>query len=204
MKKIALIAAFSSLCLATAGLRADSLWPGGTADYGNASNSISDSRALKVGDIVTVQIMESATASQASSLKTAKEASVSGGAGQGSWSKGGGSPITSWGAGGQESFDGGGQSARSGKLVTTLSARVIQVLETGNLVIEGRRSLKLNEEKQNIYVKGVIRPKDVDRNNSVSSAVISDAQIIYEGKGPLTEKAKAGFFTRLLDWIGIF
>lgn len=195
------------LCLAlgaSPALRADSLWPGGSSDYGNASNSVSDNRALKVGDIVTVQIIESATAEQANTMKTGKQASVSGGAGQGSWSKNSGNPLTSWGAGGQESFDGGGQASKSGKLVTTLSARVVSVLESGNLVIEGRRSLKLNEEKQNIYVKGVIRPKDVGRNNMVTSAMISDAQIVYEGKGPLTEKAHAGFFTRFLDWMGIF
>ncbi len=202
MRLLILIAAAA---LGTAGrLTADSLWPGGSADYGNGANSLSDSRALKVGDIVTVQLIESATASAGSSMKTGKQASVSGGAGQGSWSKNAGTPLTSWGAGGQESFDGGGQAARSGKLVTTLSARVVAVLESGNLVIEGRRSLKLNEEKQNIYVKGVIRPKDVGRNNTVTSAMISDAQIIYEGKGPLSEKARAGFFTRLIDWMGIF
>jgi flagellar L-ring protein precursor FlgH len=194
----------SFLALAPAGSPADSLWPGGASDYGNGANAVSDSRALKVGDIVTVQIMESATAQQASSMTTGKQASVSGGAGQGTFSKNGGTPLTSFGATGTESFDGGGQAARSGTLVTTLSARVVSVLESGNLVIEGHRSLKLNEEKQDIYVKGIIRPKDVGRNNTVTSSMISDAQIVYEGKGPLTEKAKAGAFSRLLDWFGIF
>ncbi len=198
---------FLILSLALAGqpaLRADSLWPGGAADYGNGANAVSDSRALKDGDIVTVQIIESATAQQSSTMKTGKQASVSGGIGQGSFNKNGGSPASQFGVSGTESFDGGGQSARSGKLVTTLSARVISVLESGNLVIEGRRSLKLNEEKQNIYVKGVIRPKDVGRNNTVTSSLISDAQIVYEGKGPLSEKSRAGVFTRLLDWFGLF
>jgi flagellar L-ring protein precursor FlgH len=192
------------LALGAGALRADSLWPGGASDIGNASTLITDNRALKVGDIVTVQIMESATATQSSSVKTAKQASVSGGAGQGSWSQNSGNPLTSFGAGGQESFDGGGSSARAGKLVTTLSARVISVLESGNLVIEGRRSLKLNEEKQHIFVHGVIRPKDVGRNNVVLSSAMSDAQIVFEGKGPLSEKSRPGFFTRLLDWLGIF
>lgn len=193
------------LCaFAAPALRADSVWPGGSNDFGNSATLITDNRALKAGDIVTVQILESATAQQSSSVKTAKQASVSGGAGQGSWSKNGGSPITQFGAGGQESFDGGGSAARTGKLVTTLSARVISVLDSGNLLIEGRRSIKLNEEKQQIYVKGVIRPKDVGRNNVVLSSALSDAQIVFEGKGPLSEKSKPGFFTRLLDWLGIF
>jgi flagellar L-ring protein precursor FlgH len=148
--------------------------------------------------------VEAATAQQSSSVKTGKQASVSGGAGLGSWSKNSGNPITSYGAGGQESFDGGGSAARSGKLVATLSARVINVLDSGNLLIEGRRTIKLNDERQNIFVRGVIRPKDVGRNNVVSSAAISDAQIVYEGKGPLSEKSRPGVFTRLLDWLGIF
>jgi flagellar L-ring protein precursor FlgH len=190
--------------LSAGALRADSLWPGGANDFGNAATLITDNRALKVGDIVTVHIVESASAEQSSSVKTAKQASVSGGAGQGSWSKNSGNPLTSYGAGGQESFDGGGASSRAGKLVTTLSARVINVLDSGNLVIEGRRSLKLNEEKQYIFVHGVIRPKDVGRNNVVLSSAMSDAQIVFEGKGPLSEKSRPGFFTRLLDWLGIF
>ena len=80
-----LIAAFAATC----GLRADSLWPGGSQDYGNAANSVSDSRALKVGDIVTVLILESTSAQQSNTMKTGKQSSVSGGAGQGSWSKNG-------------------------------------------------------------------------------------------------------------------
>lgn len=198
------LALVSLLTLSQGTVWADSVWPGGANDFGNSATMISDNRALKVGDIVTVQIIEAATAQQSSSVTTSKQSSVSGGAGQGSWSKNSGNPLTSFGAGGQESFDGGGSAARTGKLVTTLSARVISVLDSGNLVIEGRRSLKLNEEKQNIYVRGVIRPKDVGRNNVVMSSSISDAQIVYEGKGPLSEKSHVGIFTRLLDWLGIF
>jgi len=192
------------LCLTATGAWSDSVWPGGGADFGNASNLVTDSRALKVGDIVTVQIAEQATASQASSQTNKKQSSVSGGAGLGSFSTNSGMPIMSYGAGGQESFDGGGQSARSGSLVTVLSARVIQVLDSGNLLIEGRRSMTLNDEKQHIYVKGVIRPKDVGKNNVVLSSSMSDAQIVFDGRGSLSEKSKSGVFTRLLDWLGLF
>jgi flagellar L-ring protein precursor FlgH len=206
MKNLIRIAApaLALLALAATGSKADSLWPGGTADYGNASNPVSDNRALKVGDVVTIQINESATATQSSQVSTNKQATVSGGAGQGSFSPNGGMPITSFGAGAQESFDGGGTNARSGALVTTLSARIIAVLDSGNLVIQGQRSVKINDEKQNIFIKGVIRPKDVDRTNTVLSSVISDEQITYEGRGPLSEKSHPGFFSRFIDWLGIF
>jgi flagellar L-ring protein precursor FlgH len=201
MRTFFLILSFS---LVAAGASADSIWPGGGSDFGNASNLVTDSRALKVGDIVTVQIAEQATASQASSQTNKKQSSVSGGAGLGSFSTNGGMPIMSYGAGGQESFDGGGEAARSGSLVTVLSARVIQVLDSGNLLIEGRRSMTLNDEKQHIYVRGVIRPKDVGKNNVVLSSAMSDAQIVFDGRGSLSEKSKSGVFTRLLDWLGLF
>ncbi len=203
MKKSFLALLFISLNFASAS-RAESLWPGGSGDVSNTPSMISDNRALKVGDLVTVQIIESASAQQSTTLQTSKEASVSGGAGPGSWSKNGGVPVQSFGAGAATHFDGGGQSARSGRIVTTLSARVVSVMDSGNLVIEGRRSLKINEEQQNIYLRGLIRPVDVGRNNTILSSAISDAQIIYEGKGPISEKSRSGVFTRVLDWLGIF
>jgi flagellar L-ring protein precursor FlgH len=201
MKKIA----FGFVLLAlSAALSADSLWPGGQANSGNTSNMITDKRALKIGDLVTVRIVEQASAEQDSNVSTQKAASVAGGAGLGSWNNSGGVPVQSYGAGANENFAGGGSSARSGKIVTTLTARVVSLLDSGNLVIEGRRSLKINDEKQHIYVRGVIRPGDVGSDNSVVSTAISDAQIMYEGKGPLSEKSSPGFFTRILDWFGIF
>lgn len=199
---------FAVLCvglgLSAASALADSLWPGGSSDFGNVSNPVSDNRALKVGDIVNVRINESATATQRSQVSTNKQATVAGGAGQGFFYPNQGMPITSFGAGGEESFDGGGTNANSGNLITTLAARVIAVLDSGNLVIQGQRSIKINDEKQNIFIRGVIRPKDVDRNNSVSSSIISDMQISYAGRGPLSEKAHPGFFSRFVDWLGIF
>ena len=193
-----------ALACAAAGAGADSIWPGGGADFGNVSNGISDNRALKVGDIVTIEINESATATQSSQVSTNKQATVAGGAGPGFFTPNQGMPISSFGAGGEEGFDGGGTNANSGALITTLSARIIAVLDSGNLVIQGQRSVKINDEKQNIFIRGVIRPKDVDRNNTVSSSVISDEQISYSGHGPLSEKSHPGFFTRLLDWLDIF
>jgi flagellar L-ring protein precursor FlgH len=153
---------------------------------------------------VTVKIVESASAQQSSNVATNKQASLGGGVGQGTFNAANSVPNVSYGVGGSEGFTGGGTSARSGTIITTVTARVVSVLDSGNLVIEGRKSLKVNEEKQHIYVRGVIRIGDVGRDNVVLSSSISDAQIMYEGHGPLSEKSKPGFVTRLLDWLGIF
>jgi flagellar L-ring protein precursor FlgH len=194
------------LVCAASGLHADSIWPQGYRTQGNNASLVSDQRALEVGDLVTVQVSENASASQAVNTQTQKQASVAGNAGLGSWTSAPGSqmPISSYGAGAVESSQGGGNSSRSGNLVTTLSARVVSVLPNGNLYIEGRRVIKINDDKQNIFLSGIIRPRDVGPNNTISSSVISDAQIRYEGKGPLAEKSTPGIFTRVLDWIGIF
>ncbi len=190
--------------LAAAPAGADSIWPGGASDYGNSSSPISDQRALRVGDIVTVSIHESATATQSSQVSTNKQETASGGAGFGFFYPNQGMPIGSFGAGGQESFDGGGSNTNSDTLITTLSARVIAVLDSGNLVIQGQRVIKINDQKQDIFIRGVIRPKDVNRDNTVPDSVISDLQITYSGRGPVGEKAHPGIFTRFVDWLGIF
>jgi flagellar L-ring protein precursor FlgH len=194
------------LVCAASGLNADSIWPDGYRTQGNNASLVSDQRALEVGDLVTVEVSENATATQAVNTQTQKQASVGGNAGLGSWTSNPGSslPMNSYGAGAVESSQGGGNSSRSGQFVTTLSARVVSVLPNGNLYIEGRRVIKINDDKQNIYLAGIIRPRDVGPNNTISSSVISDAQIRYEGKGPMAEKASPGIFTRVLDWLGIF
>ena len=183
---------------------ADSLWPGGRANFGNHSSLVTDSRALSIGDLVTVRVMESASAQQSAETSTNSHAQMAGAAGIGGWNTRSSTlPINSWGLGGQTNASGGGKTERGGKLVTTITARVVNIQENGNLMIEGRRSLKINEEKQHIFLRGVIRPGDIGPNNVVMSSSISDAQISYEGHGPLSEKAEMGFFTRILDWIGI-
>lgn len=202
MKKMKFFSLMMVLVIAASAAWADSIWPGGQADQGNNSSLTADQRALTVGDLVTVQVVENAVATQSANTNTKKEANVSGGAGLGSWGTGS-IPLQSYGAGAQENSSGGGTSNRSGKLVTTLSARVVNVLPNGNLFIEGRRTVQVNDEKQNIVLSGIIRPRDVSPNNMIMSSAISDAQIKYEGKGPLSEKARAGVFSRILDWLGL-
>jgi flagellar L-ring protein precursor FlgH len=185
-------------------LTADSVFPEGWKSVGNNANPIVDQRALEVGDLVTVQITENSSAVQNVSTQMSKEANVAGTAGIGSWGKNSGMANPSYGAGAMESMQGGGNTSRSGKLVATLSARVVSVLSNGNLYIEGRRTIQVNDDRQHISVAGIIRPRDVGPSNTVLSSSISDAQIRYEGRGPLAEKGRTGVFSRLLDWLGIF
>jgi flagellar L-ring protein precursor FlgH len=85
-------------------------------------------------------------------------------------------------------------------LQAQLTARVVRVLENGNLLIEGRRQLTLNAEDEFIVITGIIRPEDISASNSVSSSNIADARILYTGSGVVTDKQHPGWLTRVLDW----
>jgi flagellar L-ring protein FlgH len=167
----------------------------------------SDHKAYKVGDIVTVIVVEAVEGYQSASLSTSKKQSLGGGMGMSSWGGGVVSPfpyVPSWSMGGQEYQDGGGKSSRAGKLYAKLSARVERVLQNGNLVIKGTKIVKINDEDQNLIIKGVIRAQDIQSDNSITSTYVADAVIEFEGKGPVGEKTTPGILTRILDWLGIF
>jgi flagellar L-ring protein precursor FlgH len=166
-----------------------------------------DHKAYKVGDIVTILVTESTQGAQSASLKTQKQQSLNGGMGTGTWSGGNSTTFATapaWGAGFAENQAGGGDSVRSGSLVAKISARVEKVLSNGNLIIKGAKIIQINDDKQNLVIKGVIRPEDIQSDNTVSSTNVADAEIQYEGNGPVGEKTSPGIVTRLLDWLGIF
>lgn len=167
----------------------------------------SDHKAYKVGDIVTIIVVEAVEGYQSASVSTSQKQSLGGGMGLSSWGGGVVNPFPynpSWSMGGQVYHDGGGKSRRAGKLYARLSARVERVLHNGNLVIKGTKIVKINDEDQNLMIKGVIRPQDIASDNSITSTYVADAIIEFEGKGPIGEKATPGFLTRILDWLGIF
>jgi len=171
-------------------------------------NSVySDHKALKVGDIVTIIVVESTTGYNSASLKTQKDQSLNAGVGVSAWSGGVTSPFPfspAWGIGGQETQNGNGKSERAGGLTAKISAKVEKVLSNGNLSIKGTKIVQVNDDKQNLVITGTIRPEDISSDNTIYSTFVADAIIQYEGKGPIGEKTSPGIITRFLDWLGIF
>jgi flagellar L-ring protein precursor FlgH len=86
----------------------------------------------------------------------------------------------------------------------TIAARVVDVLPSGNLVIEGQREIIVDQEKQTISIRGVVRPKDIDSANTVLSTNIADAQINYTGDGIISDANRKGWMAQLIDWIWPF
>ena len=102
------------------------------------------------------------------------------------------------------SFDGKGSSNRKGHVKAYISAIVMNVLPNGNLYIEGRREIKVNNELQYITISGIVRPEDIDPDNEVSSVYVANARITYSGIGPLSDKQKPGWMGRVLDHVWPF
>lgn len=96
-------------------------------------------------------------------------------------------------------YKGEGDTDRKGRLSALVSVLVVDVLEDGNLVIEGRKEVKVNRETQILIVSGIVRRLDVDEDNTVLSYKIADTRIEYIGEGQLSEKLKPGFISRIFD-----
>ncbi len=97
------------------------------------------------------------------------------------------------------------QLQKSSSITATLSARVVRVLPNGNLVIQARRVVKQDSDIEYIVLSGIVRPEDIEDDNSVLSTKISDLTLEYSGRGPNREMVKGpGWLVRILNAIWPF
>ncbi|RJQ22051.1 MAG: flagellar basal body L-ring protein FlgH [Nitrospiraceae bacterium] len=99
---------------------------------------------------------------------------------------------------------GAGDTNREGTLIATVTAKVIEVMPNGNLILEGRKELTINNEKQILVLSGMVRPDDISSANTILSSKIADAQVYYVGDGVIQEKQSPGWMVRALDYIWPF
>jgi flagellar L-ring protein precursor FlgH len=159
-----------------------------------------DVKAHKVGDLVTVLIVEDSRASNQAKTSTQKktDAKTSGSAGVGplrflpGWDASGGDQIQ---------FDGQGQTEKSGLIRAKLTATVVELKENGDLAIEGNRVVTINSEEETLFLTGVVRPRDISQDNTIYSYQIGDAHVSTKSKGAITDGHRPGFFTRIINWI---
>ena len=102
------------------------------------------------------------------------------------------------------SFDGKGSSDRKGHVKAYVSSAVVAVLPNGNLYINGKREIKVNNETQYITLSGVIRPEDISPTNEIASTFVANAKIAYSGIGAIADKQKPGWLGRILDHVWPF
>ena len=170
---------------------------------------VSDFRARHVGDVVTIILQENMKGAKDVKTSTSKQSDfnfgLSGIFGFDFKKRMGNrypndtiDPAKAFGGTVKDSFDGSGKTSRDASLTGTISARVINVLPGGNLLIRGTRALKINNETQYLTITGVVRPTDIQPDNTVSSTKIADARIDYSGAGVLAEKQSPGWLARML------
>lgn len=193
-------------CLAIAPpMPAQSLWQDRTS-----ISMVSDKRAHAVGDILTIIVQESNTASKDNSTKTAKGSGVDASintflyspAASGLLTKGGQLPALKYSS--KQDFSGGGQINNSERITARIAVRVVDVLPNGNLVIEGTRQTSFAGETQDAILRGVVRGEDVQSNNTVFSYNVADATIRYVSKGSVSDSQRKGWFTKIWDKITPF
>ena len=182
-----------------------SLWQEGRP----ASMLFTDARALRTNDLVVINVEEIASATRSANTDLERQSSSAAkiDAFLGVLSKlqkAGLDPNLSVGGSSQSSFRGEGKSDRSEYLTATVPALVRKVLPNGNLFVEGHRVVLVNNEEQHFYISGVVRPIDIDQQNSVKSSMIADAEIEFVGAGDLTDNQKQGFLARHFGWLWPF
>jgi flagellar L-ring protein precursor FlgH len=96
-------------------------------------------------------------------------------------------------------YKGAGSTSRQENLNASISAKVVNVLPNGNLLIEGRRNIKVNNEDQEIILTGTVRPRDIGPNNVVSSINVADARISYSGRGIISDRQSPGWLMNIID-----
>lgn len=160
-----------------------------------------DLKAGRVGDILTVRLTEKTNATKSSQTQTSKQtvATLANPTIFGRPITKNGVPLFSGSLDGQSSFDGQGNSAQSNSLTGEITVTVIERLPNGNLVIQGEKWLTINQGREFIRVTGIIRPNDIETDNSVSSTRIANAQIAYSAKGALADANRMGLLARFFN-----
>jgi flagellar L-ring protein precursor FlgH len=162
---------------------------------GSLADSVRDLRAGRVGDIVTIVVSESlsavASGATQTSRKTSANSTISAAFGTLAAASRFANPLATT---GDVELQGTGQTTRAMTLNTTISARVVEVTESGNLVVEASKDIAVNSEKQAITIRGIIRPDDLTTLNMVASNQVADLQIHVNGKGVVGDAIRRPHF----------
>jgi flagellar L-ring protein precursor FlgH len=181
----------------------NSLWRQGSRAF------FKDQRARQIGDLVTVRVRVTDKANIANATKRGRSGSE-----EMSNSKNFGyeteykdifpdavDPDNLFNQKTESTVGGSGSVTRSENLVTNVAAVVTQALPNGNLVIEGKQEIRVNFEVRELIVAGVIRPEDIEADNTIDSTKIAQARIAYGGRGQIMDVQQPRYGTQVMDII---
>lgn len=159
-------------------------------------------RARRVGDLVTVVLVESIGTSKSTSAQTAKGGSVG---------------ITPPAAGplaflnpealkavSDSSFKGAGSAAQRSTLNGAIAVTITEVRPNGTALITGERHMSLSQGKEWVQFAGTVRLADIDGSNRVASTQVADARIVYSGQGAVQQASKPGWLSRFFNFVSPF
>jgi len=176
--------------------------------YGRGQNPIfTDKKAMHINDIVTVVINESASQSSVGNKKISdlSQNNLGGGVfGGGVLKNLNGLTDISFKTNSNSTYSGTGAASRNEKFQTTVTVRIVKILNNGNYFIAGSREILINGSKQIIKVAGVIRSNDIDQYNTIDSKYIADAKILYENQDDIREATRRPWGSQVVDSIWPF
>lgn len=177
---------------------------------GYGMSLFNDILARRVGDILNVILVESTNASKKASTNTTRDTAVEiqnptlFGTPLGlnvplPFNKGIRGANLGTSIGGANSFAGAGDSAQSNSLTGNISVTVAEVLPNGNLIVQGQKHLTINEGDEYIRFSGIIRPSDINPDNTILSTKVANARIAYVGEGTLADANSQGWLARFFN-----
>ena len=169
-----------------------------------ARSLFADHKANQVGDAVTILIVESSSGANSAETSTGRDHNLGASGGYQHdpifRQNGDGAGLAVSGST-TNKFKGTGSTNNKGSVHAKLSAKIVEIDDNGNLIIEGTRNILINKEQQIIKVSGTIRPQDIGPDNTIYSYNISDAVISYTGEGSVSSVQGPGWLTKLLNWL---
>lgn len=184
--------------------------------FGQGDNPLfSDHKAMHVNDIVTVIISETARSSNSGSKQLSENDNMNLGGGAFA-SAGGNSDLNlavsklngianiGFGTNSDSAYKGQGNAKKDASFTTTVSARIVKVLQNGNYFISGKREILVDNQKQIIQIGGVIRPYDIDQGNRINSSQMSEAKILYKTQGDVERATERGWGSKIVQSVWPF
>src|ERR1700716_495103 len=186
----------------TASYNANSLWRNGSRAF------LRDQRAARIGDLLTVTVNITDKANIANETQRSRTNKEDSGITDFAGSKALGAnkilPGRILTADSTASSDGKGSVNRQEALQTNVAAVVTQVLPNGNLVVEGKQEIRVNFEIRELIVAGIVRPEDIQSDNTIDSSKIAQARIAYGGRGQITDVQQPRYGQQVMDVLLLF
>lgn len=172
---------------------------------------LQDTRAVRVGDVVVIRIMEAADAQGTSSTHLKREADGTTGMGgmlglvpalKRAYPSLDTDKLVEFAT--KNGFTGEGDTARKGTLSGNIAVRIVKEMPNGDLFLEGTKVVLINNEEYHLYISGLVRPADINPDNSIESTRVADAQVEFTGRGDVADSQRKGWLARIIDSVNPF